>query len=142
MMEQNDELPEFEAQNQDGETIASEDLIDAIIYFYPKASTPGCTTEACDFSDNLKRFEQLDLAVYGVSTDTVEAQKAFHEDQGLGFDLLADPEGEIAEKFGVLDDEYAERTTFVVRDGKIEIVFRKVDPNGHVEELVEYLRDK
>lgn len=142
MIGQKDEIPEFEAQNQDGETVRSEDIKHAIIYFYPKASTPGCTTEACDFSDNLKRFEQLDLAVYGVSTDTVEAQKEFHDNQNLEFDLLADPEGKLAEKFGVLDGEYAERTTFIIRDGKVEKVFRKVDPNGHVDELVEYLGDK
>lgn len=142
MTKQKDKLPEFEAQNQDGETISSEDIKHAIIYFYPKASTPGCTTEACDFSDNLKRFEQLDLAVYGVSTDTVEAQKEFHENQGLGFDLLADPEGEVAEKFGVLDGDYAERTTFVIRDGKVEKVFRKVDSSSHVDELIEYLGNR
>ena len=141
MTKQKDKLPEFEAQNQDGETISSEDIKHAIIYFYPKASTPGCTTEACDFSENLNQFE-LDLEVYGVSTDTVEAQKEFHENQGLGFDLLADPEGEVAEKFGVLDGDYAERTTFVIRDGKVEKVFRKVDSSSHVDELIEYLGNR
>lgn len=142
MMEQNDNLPKFETENQDGERVSSEDIDDAIIYFYPKAGTPGCTTEACDFSDNLKQFEQLDLEVYGVSTDTVEDQKEFQGNQDLGFDLLADPEGNLSEKFGVLDGKYAERTSFVIRDGEVEKVFRKVDPGGHVEQLIESLRDK
>lgn len=142
MIEQGDRLPDFEIQNQDGETISSENIDNAVIYFYPKAGTSGCTTEACDFSDNLKQFEQLDLTVYGVSTDSVEEQKGFHENQDLGFDLLADPEGKLSERFGVLDGEYAERTTFVIRNGEVEKVFRKVDPESHVGNLVEYLGDK
>ena len=142
MIEKGDRLPEFEIQNQDGETISSENIDNAVIYFYPKAGTSGCTTEACDFSDNLKQFEQLDLEVYGVSTDTVEDQKEFHGNQDLGFDLLADPEAKLSEKFGVLDGKYAERTTFVIRNGEVEKVFMKVDPESHVGNLVEHLGDK
>lgn len=142
MLEKGDELPGFESENQDGEKVDSRDIEDAIIYFYPKASTPGCTTEACNFSDDLKKFEEMDMEVYGVSTDTVEDQKEFHKDQDLGFDLLADPEGKLSEKFGVLDGGYAERTTFVIQGGKVEKVFRKVDPDGHVDELIDYLGDK
>lgn len=139
MLEEGDRVPEFEALNQAGEKVSSEDISDAVIYFYPKADTPGCTREACNFRDSISQLEGLDLQVFGVSTDSVEDQKAFHSMNDLNFDLLADTEGEVAEKFGVLSGSVAERTTFVVRNGRIEQVFRKVDPDSHVAELVEQL---
>lgn len=140
MVSEGDSLPVFEVENQDGETVSSQEIEDAVIYFYPKADTPGCTKEACGFRDELEEFKSLDLDVYGVSVDTVEAQEKFHEKYDLNFDLLADPEAEVAEKFGVLDGKYADRTTFVVEDGEIVKVFSKVDPEEHVSELLEWLK--
>lgn len=140
MVQEGDSVPEFEVENQDGETVSSDEIENAIIYFYPKASTPGCTTEACSFRDNIQRLEEAGMAVYGVSTDTVEAQKKFHDSQDLNFDLLADKPGDVAEKFGVLkSNNMAERTTFVVRNGKVEKVFRKVSPSEHLDEVLRYL---
>ncbi len=140
IMETGDEIPEFMLKNQDGEGVSSRDIGDAVIYFYPKAGTSGCTREACGFRDHIKDFEDAGIDVYGVSTDSVAAQKKFHDAQGLNFDLLADKDKELSRKFGVLKRTgFAERTTFVVREGVVEKVFRKVDPAEHVEEVLDYL---
>lgn len=136
-----DDVPEFELQNQDGETVSSEGIEDALIYFYPKSGTPGCTKQACSFRDRIAEFNELGVEVYGVSTDSVDKQKEFHDEQELEFELLADPEGRVAEKFGVLSKSgFAERTSFLVRDGEIEKVFRKVDPEEHISDVLRYLK--
>jgi len=141
MIGEGDSVPEFEVENQDGEKVVSKKIEDAVIYFYPKADTPGCTKEACSFRDNIKRLEDKRLEIYGVSTDSVEAQKKFAEKYNLTFDLLADQDGDVAGKFGVLQESgYAERTTFILRDGEIEKVFRRVDPGEHLDEVIRYLR--
>ena len=140
MVEEGEPLPSFELKGQDEGTVSSDSIRDALVYFYPKADTPGCTKEACNFRDSIKELEAAGIDVYGVSTDKVAAVKKFHEKYDLNFDLLADPEGEVAEKFGVLKDTgRAERTTFLVRDGVIEKVFRKVSPSKHIEEVLDYL---
>ncbi|PSH01541.1 MAG: peroxiredoxin [Nanohaloarchaea archaeon SW_10_44_10] len=141
MIREGDSVPKFEVKNQDGEKVVSEKIEDAVIYFYPKADTPGCTKEACSFRDNINRLEDKKLEVYGASTDSVEAQKKFAEKYNLNFDLLADQDGNVAGKFGVLQESgYAERTTFILRNGDIEKVFRKVDPEEHSDEVIRYLR--
>lgn len=135
------DLPEFTMKNQDGETVSSEEMNDALIYFYPKSGTPGCTKEACSFRDRIGEFNDLGVDVYGVSTDSVEKQKQFHDEQDLEFDLLADPEGELSEKFGVLSKKgFPERTSFLIEDGEVVKVFRKVDPVDHVNDVLNYLR--
>lgn len=140
-VQEGDSLPEFTASNQEGETVSSENISNALIYFYPKASTSGCTKQACNFRDNIKDFENAGITVYGVSTDTVEEQKEFHDNNDLNFDLLADPDHEVAEKFGVFRKmlRVAERTTFHVKDGEIVKVFEKVDPEEHINEVLDYL---
>lgn len=139
MIEEGERLPEFKVENQEGEEVRSSDIEDAVIYFYPKADTPGCTKEACSFRDSIQQLEDAGVTVYGISVDTVEDQKAFHEKYGLGFDLLADRDGSVAEKFGVLDGKYADRTTFVVKDGRVEKVFGDVDPEEHVSRVIDFL---
>ena len=140
-LQEGDQLPEFTLQNQDGETVSSEDMNEALIYFYPKASTPGCTKQACNFRDNISDLENAGTTVYGISTDTVEKQKKFHDENSLNFDLLADKDKEVAKKFGVFRKvmRVAERTTFLIRDGEIVKVFEKVDPEEHIEEVLDYL---
>jgi peroxiredoxin Q/BCP len=142
-LQQGDPLPEFKLQNQDGETVNSDRIENALIYFYPKASTSGCTKQACNFRDNIKQLENTGITVYGISTDTVEKQKEFHDNNDLNFDLLADPDHEVAEKFGVFRKmlRVAERTTFHVKDGEIVKVFEKVDPGEHINEVIDYLND-
>jgi len=141
VLQEGEEIPDFEVENQKGEKFDSSETGDALIYFYPKAGTRGCTKEACNFRDNIKELEKADITVYGVSTDSVEKQKKFHEDNDLNFDLLADADKEITKKFGVLRTvaRVAERTSFLVKDGRIEKVFRKVDPDDHIDEVLEYL---
>ena len=134
------EIPNFELQNQEGETVSSEDIEDAVVYFYPKANTPGCTKEACSFRDSISQLEESGLQVYGISTDTVETQKRFHESEDLEFPLLADTEGEVAKKFGVLGSTgFAERTTFIIRNGTVEKIFEKVDPEQNVQDVLDFL---
>lgn len=143
MLEEGDSLPEFEVVNQDGETVDSSDLENSVIFFYPKAATPGCTKEACGFRDNINLVRREGFDVFGVSTDEPGAQKKFKDDYDLNFDLLADSDGEVSEKFGVLKESgYAERTTFVVDNGEVEKVFRKVDPEEHLSELIKYLESR
>ncbi len=140
MLEQGDSLPEFEVQNHEDQTVNSSDIEDAVIYFYPKAGTPGCTKEACNFRDNIKELEKTGLKVYGVSTDSVKSQKNFHEKQDLNFDLLADKDKDLTESFGVKSRlGVSKRVTFIVREGKVEKVFDEVNPSDHIEEVLEYL---
>jgi|AntDeeMinimDraft_5_1070356.scaffolds.fasta_scaffold00107_3 peroxiredoxin Q/BCP len=141
MLEQGDALPEFEVQNHEDQKVKSSNIEDAIIYFYPKAGTPGCTKEACNFRDSIKQLEKAGMKVYGVSTDSVKAQKKFHDNQDLNFELLADEQKELTEGFGVKSRlGVSKRVTFVIRDGKIEKVFEDVNPSNHIEEVVEYVK--
>jgi peroxiredoxin Q/BCP len=140
MLEQGDNLPEFEVQNHEVQTVKSSTIEDAIIYFYPKAGTPGCTKEACNFRDNSKQLENAGMTVYGVSTDSVKAQKNFHEKQELNFELLADKNKALTESFGVKSKlGFSKRVTFVIRDGNVEKVFDEVSPSDHIEEVLEYV---
>lgn len=142
MIEKGDSVPDFELKNQKGQIVRSEAIRNAVIYFYPKADTPGCTKEACSFRDSIENLDREGWEVYGISTDTVEEQKKFAEKNNLNFELLADEEGEVAEKFGVMTDSgHAERTTFIIRNGKVNKVFRKVDPENHVSKVVDYLEN-
>lgn len=142
MLEEGDSLPDFEVKNQKGEELSSDSIGDAVIYFYPKADTSGCTTEACNFRDKIGSLNQAGIEVYGISTDNIKDQKAFHDKYDLNFDLLADENGKVADKFGVLQESgYAERTTFIVKNGEIEKVFRKVDPERHITEVIKYLEN-
>ena len=120
-----------------------------VLYFYPKADTPGCTTEACGFRDAIAGYEKLDVPVFGISPDPVEDVRAFAEKFKLNFPLLADADHAVTEKFGVWQEKSmygnkymgAARTTFVIGpDGKVEHVFEKVKPAGHDQEVLEYLR--
>lgn len=139
-LSEGDLVPGFTLRNQDGEEISSDDIDNALIYFYPKASTPGCTKQACQLRDAIKDLEEAEIDVYGISTDTVKKQNDFHQSQDLNFDLLADSEGKVAAKFGVLKKAgFAERTSFLIKEGRIEKVFRKVDPQEHVDLVLEYL---
>jgi len=141
MLEKGNSLPGFEVQNHDGQKVRSSDIGDAIIYFYPKAGTPGCTKEACNFRDNIKQLENVGMTVYGVSTDSVNSQKSFHEKKDLNFELLADKDKDLTKAFGVKSKlGVSKRVTFIVRDGKVAKVFDKVSPSNHIEEVLEYVK--
>lgn len=103
MLQVGDSLPKFESQNQNGKSISSENFKGKklVVFFYPRANTPGCTAEACDINDNLKDLKKAGFEILGVSADSVEKQKKFHEKFSFKYDLLADENHDILEKFGV-----------------------------------------
>ncbi len=136
MLEQGDPAPEFTLENQDGEEVTPEWSDVTVLYFYPKDATPGCTTEAEQFEEEREVYEDSGATIYGVSTDSVGSHREFADDHGIGFDLLADPEGEVAEAYGVLSGDYAGRATFVIRDGEVFRVYADVDPDGHAREVM------
>lgn len=110
MLKAGDKLPTFEGINQDGETIQSENLIGkkSVIFFYPQAGTPTCTIEACNLSDNYAQLEKAGFQLLGVSGDSVRKQKNFHSKFAFPYDLIADENRDIIEKFGV----WQEKKTF------------------------------
>ena len=123
MLQVGDQLPEFELLNQDGDKVQSKSFLGKklIVFFYPKASTPGCTTEACNLNDNLTELTKEGYELIGVSADPVPAQRKFHEKNAFQFPLLSDESKETLEKFGVwqmknfMGREYmgVMRTTFI-----------------------------
>lgn len=150
MVEEGKKAPAFKLKNQDGKTISLNDYKGqkVILYFYPKDDTPGCTKEACSFRDNLPGFGKINAVVLGVSPDSVSSHKKFAEKFHLPFDLLADEDKEIVEKYGVWKEKNmygkkymgVERTTFVIdEDGKIKKIFNKVKVDGHEAEVLEAL---
>jgi len=145
-----DKAPAFALADQAGTThkLADHKGRKVLIYFYPKADTPGCTKEACGFRDAIASYKKLDVPVFGISPDPVEDVKAFGEKFNLNFPLLADADHAICEKYGVWQEKSmygkkyfgAARTTFVIAaDGKVEHVFERVKPDGHDREVLEYL---
>ena len=103
MLKVGDQLPEFVSVNQDGETVNSQDLLGKklVIFFYPKANTPGCTAEACDLNDNISILKTEGYQLLGVSADPVKNQKKFHEKFGFQYPRLADENRDVIEKVGV-----------------------------------------
>lgn len=142
MIEQGDNAPDFELPDQDGRAVKLSDFRGqlVVVYFYPKAETPGCTTQACGVRDHLADYEQAGAVVLGISPDPVAKVKKFHDKEGLNFALLADEDHAVADTYGVwvtkklYGREYLgnERTTFIIDSaGKVAEVLRKVKPAEH-----------
>ena len=121
-----------------------------VLYFYPRDMTPGCTTEACDFRDNLNRFKKLGAVVVGVSPDSVVNHQQFTEKQKLNFLLLADENHRVCEKYGTWVEKNmygrhywgVERSTFLIDiSGRIRHIWRKVRVNKHVNEIIQTIQD-
>lgn len=107
-----------------------------LVYFYPKADTPGCTAQACSLRDGIEDFKGLGVQVIGVSKDTPAAQKKFQEKYSLPFPLIADSDGKVAEAFGVGRIlGFTNRTSFLVKDGKIAWVEPKAGTKNHAEQV-------
>ena len=139
--------PEFTLQGSSKESISLKDLKGktVVLYFYPKDDTPGCTREACDFRDSLKKFTSKKAIVLGVSPDTLKAHDKFIDKFELPFELLSDPDHAVAEKYGVWVEKSMygrkymgiERSTFVIDpEGKLKAAFRKVKVDGHVDDVL------
>lgn len=138
--------PGFELRDQDGKLHSLEDYRDfwVVLYFYPKDGTPGCTTEACEFRDNIFAFDRLGCRVLGISMDDEASHKAFAEKHGLPFPLLADTEGLAANAYGVKTRLFgmtlAKRQTFLVDpQGRIARHYEDVDPETHSRQILEDL---
>jgi len=144
MLEAGDPAPDVTARNQDDERVSPTFDGVTVVYFYPEDGTPGCTTEAEGFVREEETYADAGVTVYGVSTDTVESHCEFAAETNVWFDLLADPDGEIAGAFG-LDltgaGNAAPRTTFVLVDGEVERIETAVNPDGHARDLLLDLLD-
>ncbi|MEF8908227.1 MAG: peroxiredoxin [Haloarculaceae archaeon] len=145
MLEPGDAAPAVSAQNQHGETVTPDFEAPTVVYFYPKDFTGGCTIEANDFQKTLPEFQEAGITVYGVSMDDVETHADFAEEEEVTFDLLADPDGDVAGAFGLDTSEgYTDRITFTVADGEVAGVYDPAlaDPEGHAEEVLQDLREE
>ena len=147
------QAPDFSLKNEKGETVSLKDFAGkkyVVLYFYPKDSTPGCTTEACDFRDAHQSFEELNAVILGVSPDDEQMHTKFIEKHGLPFSLLIDDDHKVSEAYGVwklkknFGKEYMgiERSTFLIDPtGTVVKEWRKVKVAGHVEEALNTLKE-
>jgi peroxiredoxin Q/BCP len=150
MLKVGDKAPDFKVENQNGDVISSDDLKGQayVLFFYPKASTPGCTAEACNLRDAKTILQEKGFKVLGVSADSVKRQLNFWTKQNLNYDLLADEQKQIIEAYGVwgpkkfMGKEYEgiNRATFLVaNDGLIQAVIQKVKTKDHANQILELL---
>jgi peroxiredoxin Q/BCP len=150
MLKVGDPAPDIQLHTDSGEDFRLSQMKGkrVVLYFYPRADTPGCTVEACEFRDDIKTFGKKGTAVIGVSPDKPSAQAKFKEKYDLPFTLLADENKAAAEAYGVYKEKNMygkkvmgiERTTFIIGpDGKIEKIYNKVKAKGHAAEVLEAL---
>lgn len=143
-----DKAPDFKSTNQNGNTVNLSDFTGKklVLFFYPKASTPGCTLEACNLSDNYSRFNAAGYAILGVSADSPKRQLNFKSKYGFPYDLLADEDKSVIEAYGVwgpkkfMGREYdgIHRTTFIIdENGVIESVITKVKTKEHTAQILD-----
>jgi peroxiredoxin Q/BCP len=142
VLEAGKQAPDFKLKDQNGDTVALSDYAGrtVVLYFYPKADTPGCTTQACGVRDRMSEYQNAGATVIGVSPDEVKAVKKFDDKHGFGFTLLADKDHKVADKYGTWVEKSmygktymgVQRATFIIgRDGKVARVFPKVQPKKH-----------
>jgi peroxiredoxin Q/BCP len=150
VVEQGQQAPDFELPDQDGNPVRLADLRGkpVVLYFYPKADTPGCTTQACGIRDHRADYEAAGAVVLGVSPDPVKAVKKFADKQSLNFRLLADEDHAVCDLYGVWAEKSmygrtywgAQRSTFIIDpDGRVAKVFPKVSPKTHDEVVLKAL---
>jgi len=142
-----DDAPAFELLDQHSRAHKLSDYRGQwlVLYFYPKDDTPGCTTEACEFRDDVFMLKRMGVALLGVSTDDVESHQEFAEKYHLPFSLLSDPDGEVARQYGSLTKlgplKFAKRHTFVIdADSRVVKVYRKVQPKTHSDQVIADLK--
>jgi thioredoxin-dependent peroxiredoxin len=144
-LKEGDAAPEFPLKMDEGHdvTLSALETKPVVLFFYPKDDTPGCTIECKEFRDARSQFQDR-AHVFGISPDDVASHQAFRDKYALNFPLLSDPGHAIADRFGVwgpraTGNEGIHRTTFVLRDGKVERVFANVKPEGHAAEVLAVL---
>jgi peroxiredoxin Q/BCP len=150
MIETGQQAPDFRLPDQDGNEVALSDFRGrpVVLYFYPKADTPGCTTQACGIRDHSSDYDAAGAVVLGVSPDPVREVKKFHDKQSLNFTLLADEDHAVCDLYGVWGEKSmygrtyfgAQRSTFIIdAGGQVAKVFPKVSPKTHDELVLEAL---
>jgi peroxiredoxin Q/BCP len=151
-MELNEKVADFTLQTDEDKTVSLSDYAGkpVILFFYPRADTPGCTIEACGFRDAFTKLQKAGAVVLGISRDTPKAQAKFRAKYNLPYTLLADVDEKVCNQFGVLKEKNMygkkvmgiERTTFVIGpDQSLIHIFPKVTPEGHAEQVLEMLQD-
>ncbi len=151
MIEPGQPAPAFTLPDQDGNEVGLADFAGrtVVLYFYPKASTPGCTTQACGVRDHRADYEAAGAVVLGVSPDPVKAVKKFHDAEGLNFPLLADADHEVCEAYGTWQEKSmygrkywgSTRSTFVIDgDGVVQHVIAKAKPATHDDDVLALIR--
>ena len=143
--------PKFKAECTSNKILSNDDFVgkNLVIYFYPKDSTPGCTTEGQEFRDQYKIFKKFNTDIIGVSRDTIKSHENFKLKQSFPFELLSDPDEKVCKAFGVMKlksmygREYigVDRSTFIINDkGKVVREWRSVKVKGHVDEVLEAVK--
>jgi peroxiredoxin Q/BCP len=151
MIEEGASAPDFTLPDQDGNEVSLGDFAGrtVVLYFYPKADTPGCTTQACGIRDRAGEYDAAGAVVLGVSPDPVAAVKRFHGGQSLNFTLLADEDHSVCDAYGVWVEKAnygrrywgAQRSTYIIDgDGTVAHVIPKASPKTHDDEVLEALR--
>jgi thioredoxin-dependent peroxiredoxin len=151
MIKEGNKAPDFSATDQNGKKIKLSSFKgkkNIVLYFYPKDMTPGCTTEACDFRDQFKKFKNTEIL--GVSIDSPERHQKFIEKYGLPFTLISDVDQKVVNKYGVWQEKklYGRkfmgivRSTFIIdKSGVVRKIFPKVKVKGHIDEVLEVLKE-
>lgn len=150
MIQQGTKAPDFTLNDKDGRAVSLSDFLGkkVVLYFYPKDNTPGCTRQACAFAAAYEGFKRADVAVIGISRDSVASHAKFAEKYGLPFVLLSDPDRAAIEAYGVWKEKKmcgkiglgVVRTTFIIdENGMVERVMEKVKPDTNAAEILEYL---
>ncbi len=151
LLKRGEPAPDFALPTDRGITIRLSEFRGrrVVLFFYPRADTPGCIKEACGFRDDVRLFQEQNVVVLGVSPDTVRAQRRFRDHYSLSFPLLADADHQVAEAYGVWEDKKifgiaykgVIRTTFLIDEhGRIAQVFEGVNPEGHSQEILAALQ--
>jgi len=145
--------PDFTLPSSSGESVTLKSFKNrktVVLYFYPKDDTPGCTKEACGFRDLTAEFEAAGAVILGISNDPVDSHQKFREKHKLPFELLADEDASVSKAYGVYKQKNLygkkymgiERTTFIIdRTGRIAQIYPKVKVEGHVADVLSFLRD-
>ena len=150
MLEKGTKAPDFTLSDKDGNMVSLSDFAGrkAVLYFYPKDNTPGCTKQACAFAANFEKFKELDVAVIGISKDSAASHQKFADKYSLPFVLLSDPELSAIQGYDVWKEKKlydkvsmgVVRTTYIIdENGVIEYVMPKVKPDTNAAEILEYL---
>lgn len=152
MVEVGEEAPDFTLTDQDGREVTLSKLRGrpVVLYFYPRASTPGCTTQACSIRDNSDEYARFDARVLGVSPDPVEDIKAFAQKESLPFTLLSDPDHRVAEIYGAWGERsmYGNKFMGIIRstwlidaEGRVAAVFPRIQPKQHDKKVLKALAE-